>query len=1062
MIVDGAILYAWIHLSDLHFGEPGSTQSSDKRLVLSKLELDLREVVDSLAFRPQAVLVTGDIAYSGQMLRTDEYELARAWVVRVADSLGVPLGAFHFVPGNHDVQRRTRGPDEKNINRLVQALRDERESIDDVLADPDQRALLSRRLQPYLEFQRSFRGPDTQPRWGGTYWTHSDSVSPNLSINLVGLNSSLLCLDETDHGKLLVGRQQLADVLVEASGGLIICLTHHPFEWLRDESFVSNWIRSNAHIHLCGHVHNSRLDYCRSGSGRGFVTVVSGAAHGDSRIPPHPTSHGYNLAAIVSGPDGGLALRVWPRTWSQKNTRFQVDLENVPSGTVFAQHELAFSVPALSTQLAPLPSRAEVLPSTHQHRVSTPSTRSESAPLGSSPNVRHNLPARGEIIERHNYRQRVLDALASQSTVVCIEGIGGNGKTKLALDVLYGLVFQATTRRTPGRSSPYDVIVWISEGHTGTTLDEILDAIARTIDAAPLSSLTLADKEREVLGRLRAIRGLVVLDNAESIEDGAVFAFIRRFSQLTKCLATTGTLALADEFPEARWIHLLGLEPLEAAALVRLESQRLELDYSEDRIGDLVTLMATATGGSPLAMWWAIGQVKEAGQSLESVVEALVRGDGGDLFQRIFARSWQLLTPKSRTLLVTASLFAAPVRREVLQAATGMAERAFDIALTQLVAMLLVEADNSVTTVNPTFALHPLTRAFAKSQLRHRFTLERNSFRRLSDFYVRILEPYGDSQESDKYLAFVKGEVRNIITAAEWNVEHGYPVAYVRSVRVLSYYFDHEGLAMRAVEMGVRAVAAAIEALDRAEEARAHGHAVAWFLFNLGRFGDAEKAALRSLRLYRQLGDFFSYATMLSLLGEIHRQCAKNDIAIRVFERAISILREHSTTASELAYIEGVTGHLHITRCDRDAAAISYRRAHELYESVGSPRAAMEWAGRLADLELERGQYQSAYELSLSVLARGCKLHRLSAIGHALAILSLVYRECGRPDTASTVARDAYSLLAWIGSRRTEILVEAFAGGLESRPSSVEDVDRIVSLRCSNQWRASLPEPNPK
>jgi len=54
-----------------------------------------------------------------------------------------------------------------------------------------------------------------------------------------------------------------------------------------------------------------------------------------------------------------------------------------------------------------------------------------------------------------------------------------------------------------------------------------------------------------------------------------------------------------------------------------------------------------ATGGAPLAIKWAVGQIKQKGQSLDSVLTALHEARG-NIFEQVFARFLGLLSADAR------------------------------------------------------------------------------------------------------------------------------------------------------------------------------------------------------------------------------------------------------------------------------------------------------------------------------------------------------------------------------------------------------------------------------
>jgi hypothetical protein len=120
-------------------------------------------------------------------------------------------------------------------------------------------------------------------------------------------------------------------------------LTHHPLRsgWLRDEKTIDSLIRKYTHVHLSGHVHKADSEQTRSGGGGDFVRLVAGSVHGDQGEPP---SHGYSFGAVVRVGDQ-LKLRIWPRKWSTQNASFQLDVDNVPDGKTYAEHDLRVKLP---------------------------------------------------------------------------------------------------------------------------------------------------------------------------------------------------------------------------------------------------------------------------------------------------------------------------------------------------------------------------------------------------------------------------------------------------------------------------------------------------------------------------------------------------------------------------------------------------------------------------------------------------------------------------------------------------------------------------------------------
>lgn len=342
------VVFAWIHLSDIHVGHGDVTHGWDQKLVLEAIRAD---IVDAISTRkvpqPCAVFVTGDIAFSGATRSKDEYDSARTWLLSIGSGAGLRQEDIFVLPGNHDVQRSV-DKDDKNTGRLIRALRAGEESIDAVLSDPTDRAHLEKRQANYLAFAKDFAPAnriDHESPASPFFWRHQFRIGADLEVRIAGLNTALLSADDTDHGKLRLGLSQLGHVLLNPPIGertIVMLLSHHPFRagWLGDQADVDSWAKSHAHIHLSGHVHEADAEQAISGAGGSFIRVVAGASHGDRSPPSVPASHGYNFAALLRAPNGSIRLAVWPRRWSDKHKRFRSDVDNVPDGETCSVHEI--------------------------------------------------------------------------------------------------------------------------------------------------------------------------------------------------------------------------------------------------------------------------------------------------------------------------------------------------------------------------------------------------------------------------------------------------------------------------------------------------------------------------------------------------------------------------------------------------------------------------------------------------------------------------------------------------------------------------------------------------
>jgi metallophosphoesterase superfamily enzyme len=101
-------VFSWLHLSDLHFGHGDTSYQWDQKSVLTALSDDIDGALSSWPElpRPQAIIITGDIGFSGNALTSSEYAEAAEFLNRLLGLLDIPRQSVYMVPGNHDVQRK--------------------------------------------------------------------------------------------------------------------------------------------------------------------------------------------------------------------------------------------------------------------------------------------------------------------------------------------------------------------------------------------------------------------------------------------------------------------------------------------------------------------------------------------------------------------------------------------------------------------------------------------------------------------------------------------------------------------------------------------------------------------------------------------------------------------------------------------------------------------------------------------------------------------------------------------------------------------------------------------
>jgi tetratricopeptide (TPR) repeat protein len=448
--------------------------------------------------------------------------------------------------------------------------------------------------------------------------------------------------------------------------------------------------------------------------------------------------------------------------------------------------------------------------------------------------IPHNLPRPSEFVGREAEKAQVHEALKSRSYLISIDGIGGIGKSSLALEVAYECLQTSQDQTMEHGQSAFDGFVWVTAKDEGLALNDILDLIARTLDYPGIAQQPTEEKVAAIRKLLATKSCLLIVDNFETVTDDGVADFLLRLPEPSKTLLTTREQKLR----QARAISIRGLNETEALALIRHEGRRLGLQSVEETGDNVLLRLYQATGGAPLAIKWAIGQIKQKGQSLDSVLGAL-HDARGDIFEDIFQRSWSLLSPEARRVLMVMPLFVTSAVRPAIEAASDIHHYVLDEALGQAVQMWLVEATDELDAARRRFSVHPLTRSFATARLSEKPEQEQQMRFSLAEYYVAGCREKGRWGDVGGF-PWIQSELANIISVLEWaRTSHQWSL-FTSIFGKLYYFLGTRGYWQERVFYGQLAIQAA-RVLGDVKLIAEFQHALAWILRAQGYYDEAER-----------------------------------------------------------------------------------------------------------------------------------------------------------------------------------------------------------------------------
>ena len=426
-------------------------------------------------------------------------------------------------------------------------------------------------------------------------------------------------------------------------------------------------------------------------------------------------------------------------------------------------------------------------------------------------------------------REQELDSLGTAmraSRLVTITGVGGVGKTRLAMHVAALVV-----KRFPDGA-------WICEFASANDDESLLQVVAAALGVSPHPSTTL---EGSILDWLRTKRLLLVLDNCEHLIDSAgrfaesvlhACAGVRMLATSREGLAVEGEriVALRSLSVPTAATSFEAISAAESVALFVERARAVRADFTLDAANaDAIAEICRRLDGIPLAIELAAARVvamtpAEIADLLDERFRLLTGGrrtavERHQTLRRTVDWSYSLLEAAERSVFDRIGVFAGSFdTTAATEVASGEGVEAWDVvdALAGLVAKSMLIADESAVATTRYSMLETL-RQYARERLEEQGATDAWR-RRHAEYFAAFAEtasPGLAGPEDWVWRRRVRAELDNLRSAVTWSLDSASDGDAVLALRVIAALVNEVSLD-RAAGIGAWAERALVE-IDQAD-----------------------------------------------------------------------------------------------------------------------------------------------------------------------------------------------------------------------------------------------------
>lgn len=642
-----------------------------------------------------------------------------------------------------------------------------------------------------------------------------------------------------------------------------------------------------------------------------------------------------------------------------------------------------------------------------------------------APQPIENLPRRDAFFGREHEIKKVMDALGPnyRGWGVVIDGIGGIGKTALAIEAAYKCK----------EINCFDAYIFVSAKNSildpkgikekepdASTIDTFISETIRHLGLPRhIHALDNFSKREALINYLRKIKGLLIFDNLESLSANTQESLANWLNLLPpSCKAIITSRRRGGE--GALWLRLEKLNWGDAQQII---NSQIKIDAQLSKKLKAVEqkewqALYDETGGSPLALIHVLGLLRvRAAFQVNDALQMLKSNEGNaDLQEFVFKEAEKELTYYDVQVLQALSFFSPSATFEAIMSTANLSRAALETSLDRLNALSLVRVNIQIE--KEKYTLHPLTRCYIKTKL---FDVDRINYTvgiRFANYWLNYTKQYGGwGKEAYKTFDYLENEWGNLYTSANWlwdelASEHSQTENEELSriltsfIGKLSTFLSFSGRWDEYIRLNEQAYEAT-KNLDTLRDTGWRAFDLAWINYKRANTEESRNWLEKCTTAWEHGGTKGDKATALRLKGLLAQQ-DKDYKSAEIHLKEALVIRQELAVDREVAFILRSLGQLAQEQKEYDKASEYYQKVFAIGQNTEDKAMQASINEYLGTLALEQERIDDAYHFFRETLRFAEELGRVELRARAQHGLALVFEDKQNLSEAIKFAKDAY------------------------------------------------------